>query len=121
MICLLDIKGTCPEGNEINMYHCLSPQLTDQTWLPAGVRVPLHQVPYTVKGCFCFLPPSQVTVVGSYLLGTCVRPDINVDMAVTMPRVRYSIWGMERPAPLPPTNSWVPLSFPPATGQGIEI
>ncbi|XP_015390523.2 nucleolar protein 6 isoform X3 [Panthera tigris] len=61
-------------------------QLTDQTWLPAGVRVPLHQVPYTVKGSFCFLPPAQVTVVGSYLLGTCVRPDINVDMAVTMPK-----------------------------------
>ncbi|XP_027472655.1 nucleolar protein 6 isoform X2 [Zalophus californianus] len=61
-------------------------ELTDQTWLPAGVRVPLHQVPYTVKGCFRFLPPAQVIVVGSYLLGTCVRPDINVDMAVTMPR-----------------------------------
>ncbi|KAM5298741.1 nucleolar protein 6 isoform 2-T2 [Ctenodactylus gundi] len=61
-------------------------ELTDQSWLPAGVQVPLHQVPYTVKGSFRFLPPAQVTVVGSYLLGTCVRPDINVDMAVTMPK-----------------------------------
>ncbi|XP_013378402.1 PREDICTED: nucleolar protein 6 [Chinchilla lanigera] len=61
-------------------------ELTDQTWLPAGVRVPLHQVPYAVKGSFRFLPPAQVTVVGSYLLGTCTRPDINVDMALTMPR-----------------------------------
>ncbi|XP_062938421.1 nucleolar protein 6 isoform X4 [Cynocephalus volans] len=61
-------------------------ELTDQAWLPAGVRVPLHQVPYTVKGYFCFLPPTQVTVVGSYLLGTCIRPDINVDVALTMPR-----------------------------------
>nr|XP_021547319.1 nucleolar protein 6 [Neomonachus schauinslandi] len=61
-------------------------ELTDQTWLPAGVRVPVHQVPYTVKGCFRFLPPAQVTVVGSYLLGTCIRPDINVDVAVIMPR-----------------------------------
>ncbi|XP_045418924.1 nucleolar protein 6 isoform X1 [Lemur catta] len=61
-------------------------ELTDQAWLPAGVRVPLHQVPYTVKGCFRFLPPAQVTVVGSYLLGTCIRPDINVDVALTMPR-----------------------------------
>nr|KAF6434044.1 nucleolar protein 6 [Molossus molossus] len=61
-------------------------ELTDQTWLPAGVRVPLHQVPYTVKGCFRFLPPAQITVVGSYLLGTCIRPDINVDVALTMPR-----------------------------------
>ncbi|KAM4876616.1 nucleolar protein 6 [Thomomys bottae] len=61
-------------------------ELTDQSWLPAEVRVPLHQVPYNVKGTFCFLPPTQVTVVGSYLLGTCIRPDINVDMALTMPR-----------------------------------
>ncbi|XP_003800330.1 nucleolar protein 6 isoform X1 [Otolemur garnettii] len=61
-------------------------ELTDQAWLPAGVQVPLHQVPYTVKGCFRFLPPAQVTVVGSYLLGTCIQPDINVDVALTMPR-----------------------------------
>ncbi|XP_008840690.1 nucleolar protein 6 isoform X1 [Nannospalax galili] len=61
-------------------------ELTDQSWLPAGVRVPLHQVPYAVKGSFCFLPPSQVTVVGSYLLGTCIQPDINVDVALTIPR-----------------------------------
>ncbi|KAM5183507.1 nucleolar protein 6 isoform 1-T2 [Callospermophilus lateralis] len=61
-------------------------ELTDQAWLPAGIRVPFHQVPYTVKGSFHFLPPAQVTVVGSYLLGTCIRPDITVDMALTMPR-----------------------------------
>lgn len=61
-------------------------ELTDQAWLPAGVQVPLHQVPYTVKGYFRFLPPAQVTVVGSYLLGTCIRPDINVDVALTIPR-----------------------------------
>ncbi|XP_004600255.2 nucleolar protein 6 [Sorex araneus] len=61
-------------------------ELTDQDWLPAGVRVPLQQVPYAVKGRFRFLPPAQVTVVGSYLLGTCIRPDINVDVALTMPK-----------------------------------
>ncbi|XP_007948870.2 nucleolar protein 6 [Orycteropus afer afer] len=61
-------------------------ELTDQAWLPAGVRVPLHQVPFTVKGCFHFLPPVRVTIVGSYLLDTCIRPDINVDMALIMPR-----------------------------------
>ncbi|EPQ03522.1 Nucleolar protein 6 [Myotis brandtii] len=84
---VLDIQGTCSE-RQSNQYVSLSlsPQLTDQAWLPAGVRVPLHQVPYTVKGCFRFLPPAQVTVVGSYLLGTCIRPDINVDVALTMPK-----------------------------------
>lgn len=61
-------------------------ELTDQAWLPAGIRVPFHQVPYTVKGSFHFLPPAQVTVVGSYPLDTCIRPDITVDMALTMPR-----------------------------------
>lgn len=71
----------------------LSPQLTDQSWLPAGVRVPLHQVPFAVKGSFRFRPPSQITVVGSYLLNTCMRPDINVDVALTMPRVRPMVWG----------------------------
>lgn len=45
-------------------------------------------MPYAVKGSFRFLPPSQITVVGSYLLGTCIRPDVNVDVALTMPRVR---------------------------------
>ncbi|XP_006898604.1 PREDICTED: nucleolar protein 6 [Elephantulus edwardii] len=61
-------------------------ELTDQAWLPSGVQVPLHQVPFAVKGRFRFLPPVQVTIVGSYLLGTCIRPDVNVDVALTMPR-----------------------------------
>ncbi|KAB1252201.1 Nucleolar protein 6 [Camelus dromedarius] len=48
----------------------------------------IMRVPSTpeTEGCFRFLPPAQVTVVGSYLLGTCIRPDINVDVALTMPR-----------------------------------
>ncbi|XP_023571830.1 nucleolar protein 6 isoform X2 [Octodon degus] len=61
-------------------------ELIDQAWLPAGVQVPLHQVPYSVKGSFRFLPPTQVIVVGSYPLSTCTRPNINVDIALTMPK-----------------------------------
>ncbi|XP_061875058.1 nucleolar protein 6 isoform X3 [Colius striatus] len=61
-------------------------ELTDQAWLPKGVKVPFLQVPFSVKGRFHFVPPSEVTVVGSYLLGTCIKPEINVDVAVTMPR-----------------------------------
>ncbi|XP_058157972.1 nucleolar protein 6 isoform X2 [Dasypus novemcinctus] len=61
-------------------------ELIDQVWLPADIRVPLHQVPFTVKGCFHFLPPANITIVGSYLLGTCIRPDINVDVALTIPK-----------------------------------
>ncbi|EKX49904.1 hypothetical protein GUITHDRAFT_104301 [Guillardia theta CCMP2712] len=41
---------------------------------------------YTVKGQqFQFLPPTQVELVGSFLLRTLVKPDLNVDMAVEMP------------------------------------
>uniref|UniRef100_A0A8U7P564 Nucleolar protein 6 n=1 Tax=Corvus moneduloides TaxID=1196302 RepID=A0A8U7P564_CORMO len=61
-------------------------QLTDQAWLSKDVKVPFLQVPFNVKGRFHFVPPAELKVVGSYLLGTCVRPEINVDVAVTMPR-----------------------------------
>ncbi|XP_058720347.1 nucleolar protein 6 isoform X2 [Poecile atricapillus] len=61
-------------------------ELTDQTWLSKDVKVPFLQVPFSVKGRFHFVPPAELKVVGSYLLGTCVRPEINVDIAVTMPR-----------------------------------
>uniref|UniRef100_G3SVB9 Nucleolar protein 6 n=1 Tax=Loxodonta africana TaxID=9785 RepID=G3SVB9_LOXAF len=59
-------------------------EVNKQTWLKLGSS-PLQQC-FTVKGRFRFLPPVQVMVVGSYLLGTCIRPDINVDVALTMPR-----------------------------------
>ncbi|XP_075696499.1 nucleolar protein 6 isoform X2 [Rhinoderma darwinii] len=60
--------------------------IVDQSWLPISVKVPFLQIPYQVKGKFHFLPPSSIKVVGSYLLGTCIKPEINVDVAVTMPQ-----------------------------------
>uniref|UniRef100_A0A8C5RMW5 Nucleolar protein 6 n=1 Tax=Laticauda laticaudata TaxID=8630 RepID=A0A8C5RMW5_LATLA len=60
--------------------------ITDQSWLPTGVKVPILQLPFKVKGKFHFLPPVEVNVVGSYLLGTCIKPDVNVDLAVIMPK-----------------------------------
>ncbi|XP_078407472.1 nucleolar protein 6 [Cetorhinus maximus] len=59
--------------------------VTDQSWLSKGVKVPFLQMPYNIKGKFHFLPPASVKVIGSYLLGTCIKPEINVDVAVTMP------------------------------------
>ncbi|XP_048460739.1 nucleolar protein 6 [Rhincodon typus] len=59
--------------------------ITDQSWIPNGVKVPFLQIPYNIKGKFHFLPPASVKVIGSYLLGTCIKPEINVDIAVTMP------------------------------------
>uniref|UniRef100_A0A7S4BKK4 Nucleolar protein 6 n=1 Tax=Chrysotila carterae TaxID=13221 RepID=A0A7S4BKK4_CHRCT len=34
---------------------------------------------------FEWKPPQQVDVVGSYLLRTCVRPSLNIDLAITIP------------------------------------
>nr|XP_020652113.1 nucleolar protein 6 [Pogona vitticeps] len=61
-------------------------EITDQSWLPKGVKVPFLQLPFSVKGKFHFLPPEEVKVVGSYLLGTCIKPEVNVDVALVMPR-----------------------------------
>ncbi|XP_040277098.1 nucleolar protein 6 [Bufo bufo] len=60
--------------------------LVDQSWLLNSVKVPFLQIPYQVKGKFHFQPPSSIKVVGSYMLGTCIKPEINVDVAVTMPQ-----------------------------------
>ena len=43
--------------------------------------------PKSRKGNFQFLTPRAVDVVGSFLLDTCVKPNIHVDLAVTMPKV----------------------------------
>ena len=53
----------------------------------AGVEVPIRQVPYQVKGRFRFLPPAEVHVIGSYALGTSIKPNVTVDLAVEMPKV----------------------------------
>uniref|UniRef100_UPI00398EAFAB nucleolar protein 6 n=1 Tax=Pristiophorus japonicus TaxID=55135 RepID=UPI00398EAFAB len=72
-----NLLSNIPETKQVNV--------TDQSWLPKGVKVPFLQVPYNIKGKFHFLPPVSVKVIGSYLLGTCIKPEINVDVAVTMP------------------------------------
>ncbi|XP_068121202.1 nucleolar protein 6 [Hyperolius riggenbachi] len=73
-----DIIEKIPESSEAD--------LVDQTWLPKTVKVPFLQTPYQVKGKFRYRPPASIKVVGSYLLGTCIKPEINVDLAVTMPQ-----------------------------------
>ncbi|XP_063309894.1 nucleolar protein 6 [Pelobates fuscus] len=72
------LLGEIPETKERD--------LVDQSWLRKSVKVPFLQVPFKVKGKFHFLPPTSIKVVGSYLLGTCIKPEINVDVALTMPR-----------------------------------
>ncbi|OWF47935.1 nucleolar protein 6-like [Mizuhopecten yessoensis] len=61
-------------------------ELMDQDWLPKKfVKVPLHQSPEAVKGRFQFLPPAEVKMVGSFLSNTCVKPNVTLDISVTMP------------------------------------
>lgn len=72
-----DLLNKIPTTEQVN--------ITDQSRLPKDVKVPFLQVPYNVKGKFQYLPPSSTKVIGSYLLGTCIKPQINVDVAVIMP------------------------------------
>ena len=55
------------------------------------MKVQFLQVPFSVKGRFRFLSLAELKVVGSYLLGTCIKPEINVDVAVTMPWVSLAM------------------------------
>ncbi|XP_066272586.1 nucleolar protein 6-like [Branchiostoma lanceolatum] len=63
-----------------------SKELTDQSWLPNNVKVPIQQSPYQVKGHFHFAPPTSMKVVGSYLLGFCTKPGMNVDVLLEIPK-----------------------------------
>lgn len=55
--------------------------------MPRGTKFPLPPPPAPVKGKFCFHKPANVKVIGSYLLGTATKPELNVDIAVQMPKV----------------------------------
>lgn len=66
--------------------------MADHSCLPRGIRFPLPSTPSPVKGKFCFRKPVSVKVVGSYLLGTITKPQLNVDIAMEMPKVRVLIY-----------------------------
>ena len=55
--------------------------------IPGKVKYPLHFSPKNSKGKFKFGPPSGVRVVGSYLLGTLTKPDLTVDLELSLPVV----------------------------------
>lgn len=59
------------------------------------------------------MPPTELKVVGSYLLGTCIKPEINVDVAVTMPQVSLAMPAPKCPgAWLSPIHSCHPPALP---------
>jgi hypothetical protein len=51
------------------------------------VRIPLPTMPGPVKGKFTFEKPESVNVIGSYQLGTLCKQEINVDLAIQLPKV----------------------------------
>lgn len=59
-------------------------ELDDLSWLP-GVEVPFLLISLASKGKFHMEPPASIDVVGSYPLGTCIKPRVIVDLAVTIP------------------------------------
>lgn len=73
---LLSIKPTEP----INLHNALG-------CLPKHVKYPLRvNCTSTVKGNFHFAPPQSVKVIGSYLLQSLTKPQLNVDVAVEIPQ-----------------------------------
>ncbi|XP_068616860.1 nucleolar protein 6 [Brachionichthys hirsutus] len=60
-------------------------EVSDLSWLSGAVKVPFLLVPKTTKGRFHMAPPASVDLIGSYPLGTCTKPRVAVDLAVTIP------------------------------------
>ncbi|KAF7651428.1 hypothetical protein LDENG_00111260 [Lucifuga dentata] len=65
--------------------HSPEVELSDLSWLSDSVKVPFLLVPKVSKGKFHMAPPASVDLIGSYPLGTCTKPRIMVDLAVTIP------------------------------------
>ncbi|KAJ8380561.1 hypothetical protein SKAU_G00013390 [Synaphobranchus kaupii] len=72
-----ELLHAVPETDEV--------ELNDQSWLSEDVKIPFLLMPKATKGKFHMAPPASVSLVGSYPLGTCTKPRVSVDMAVTIP------------------------------------
>ncbi|XP_070820091.1 nucleolar protein 6 [Chaetodon trifascialis] len=72
-----ELFQTVPESPEV--------EVSDLSWLSSEVKVPFLLVPKTTKGKFHMAPPASVDLIGSYPLGTCTKPCVMVDLAVTIP------------------------------------
>ncbi|XP_071382591.1 nucleolar protein 6 [Centroberyx affinis] len=72
-----NLLQTVPQSPEV--------ELGDLSWLSGAVKVPFLLVPKASKGKFHMAPPASVNLIGSFPLGTCTKPRITVDLAVTIP------------------------------------
>lgn len=60
-------------------------ELQSQKWLK-NIKVPIQQKPRAVKGRFQFVPPAEILTTGSFVTGTCIKPNITVDLVVVIPQ-----------------------------------
>uniref|UniRef100_A0A3Q1AQ75 Nucleolar protein 6 n=1 Tax=Amphiprion ocellaris TaxID=80972 RepID=A0A3Q1AQ75_AMPOC len=68
---------TVPDSPEV--------EVSDLSWLSGTVKVPFLLLPKITKGKFHMAPPASIDLIGSYPLGTCTKPHVMVDLAVTIP------------------------------------
>ena len=63
-------------------------ELDDKACQPKGIQIPLHlHDAQTIKGKFTFKAPTNIAVVGSYMIGSITKPVVNVDVTVEIPQV----------------------------------
>lgn len=77
--------------SDLSHHLLLCAQVSDLSWLSGTVKVPFLLVPKVTKGKFHMAPPASVDLIGSYPLGTCVKPRIKVDLAATIPAVSHPL------------------------------
>uniref|UniRef100_A0A8C4IVS4 Nucleolar protein 6 n=1 Tax=Dicentrarchus labrax TaxID=13489 RepID=A0A8C4IVS4_DICLA len=77
ILTVTELLQAVPESPEV--------EVSDLSWLSGAVKVPFLLVPKATKGKFHMAPPASVDLIGSYPLGTCTKPRIMVDLAVTIP------------------------------------
>ncbi|CAL1536080.1 unnamed protein product [Lymnaea stagnalis] len=65
-------------------------KITERQWLEArGFKLPVTERPFQVKGSFQFLPPTNLRLTGSALHDTLVKPDVQPDLVVQMPKACF--------------------------------
>ncbi|CAK8696286.1 unnamed protein product [Clavelina lepadiformis] len=60
--------------------------LNSLSWLPPEVCLPFVCTPLKVKGNMQYFPPSDIQVIGSYQLQTCLKEGANVDLLLKIPK-----------------------------------
>ena len=66
-------------------------QLSAESWPYKKVKLPIIQQPSFTKGRYKFKAPCEVHLIGSYAMRTCIKPEVQVDLALQIPKVSVAI------------------------------